>query len=91
MDDEGNYLGALAMITDISERKQMELALRRSEANLFSIFNSLSAALFLLDSGLQRIIAFNRAAADWVVMMSGHDLEAGTTVEEHLPQGSHPI
>jgi PAS domain S-box-containing protein len=84
LNGSGMYQGALAMITNISDRKQVDDALHRSEANLQAIFNSLSAALFLLDSD-QRIIAYNRAGADWAVMMGGNDLRYGSSLEEYLP------
>jgi PAS domain S-box-containing protein len=34
MDKAGNFIGALAMVTDITERKRMENALQKSEASL---------------------------------------------------------
>jgi PAS domain S-box-containing protein len=40
LDDEGQYAGALGMITDISDRKRAEEALRESETRFRSIFNS---------------------------------------------------
>ncbi len=41
-DQEGHYTGALGMVTDITDRKQAEAALRQSEHQLNSILHSLS-------------------------------------------------
>jgi PAS domain S-box-containing protein len=42
LDEQGQFNGALAMITDITSRKQAEEALRESEATLRSLFDSAS-------------------------------------------------
>src|SRR3989449_6532114 len=47
-DQEGNYLGALSMLTDISERKQTERALRESEQPFRRIFAVGPAAMVLV-------------------------------------------
>lgn len=41
-DQQGNYAGALSMVTDITDRKRAEAALRQSEQQLNSILHSLS-------------------------------------------------
>ena len=41
----GEYLGSFALITDITERKRIELALRESEERIRSITNNLSAGM----------------------------------------------
>src|SRR5216117_731200 len=47
-DQEGNYLGALSMLTDISERKQTERALRESEERFRRIFEVGPAGMVLV-------------------------------------------
>jgi PAS domain S-box-containing protein len=45
-DDEGNYKGALAGVTDITTRKKAEEALRVSEEKLSSILNNMTDAVW---------------------------------------------
>ncbi|HDN25512.1 MAG TPA: PAS domain S-box protein [Thioploca sp.] len=48
-DEHGEFMGALGMITDISERKQMEEQLRRSEELHQVILSNISDAIFITD------------------------------------------
>ncbi|MGI8554219.1 MAG: PAS domain S-box protein, partial [Dehalococcoidia bacterium] len=59
-DGDGNYQGALALVTDISQRKQDEAALRASEKFLPSALDALSAEIAILDDK-GTIIAVNEA------------------------------
>ncbi len=52
---------ALSSIQDISERKEAEAALRRSEQNYREIFNAAHDALFLHDAATGRILDVNEA------------------------------
>jgi PAS domain S-box-containing protein len=62
-DGSGNKVGAFAMVTDISERKRAEDALRDNEEKFRSIFdNSLEGILFSAPDG--SIFAANRAACE---------------------------
>ena len=62
-DGSGNKIGAFAMVTDISERKRAEDALRDNEEKFRSIFdNSLEGILFSAPDG--SIFAANRAACE---------------------------
>ena len=49
IDDEGKFLGAFGMLTDITERKQAEEALRNSEERFRSVIQSLSDTIFIID------------------------------------------
>ncbi|MBD2344151.1 EAL domain-containing protein [Anabaena subtropica] len=46
LDDEGNYVGALGMVTNINGRKQAEAALQESKARLDGILNSLEVVIW---------------------------------------------
>ncbi len=48
-DAEGNFAGSFAMFTDITERKNMEDALRESQEQLQAIFQASPAAIFLVN------------------------------------------
>jgi PAS domain S-box-containing protein len=62
-DDNGNYIGALASVMDITERKRVEKALRESEERLRSIFENSSDQIFMLDRDC-RFLSINQTAAD---------------------------
>lgn len=61
-DIEGNTTGALALVTDISERRQTELLLRECEERYDKIVNNISDAVLIHQSGI--ILFANPAAAD---------------------------
>ncbi|WP_293148995.1 MULTISPECIES: PAS domain S-box protein [unclassified Microcoleus] len=48
-DKEGRYIGALAMVADITDRKQTEMALQQSEAKFRLLYESTSLAVLMLD------------------------------------------
>jgi len=58
--EDGSFQGSFTMMTDITERKQMELALRESERRLADIIDFLPDATFAVDSN-GTVIAWNRA------------------------------
>ncbi|MEG5057097.1 PAS domain S-box protein [Microcoleus sp. A2-C5] len=47
-DKEGRYVGALAMVADITDRKQTEAALQQSEAKFRSLYELTSLPVFML-------------------------------------------
>ncbi len=59
-DKQGNYNGALAMVTDISDRKQAELDLQRSQRFLQKIADASPTILYIYDLQEQRNIYVNR-------------------------------
>ncbi|MCY7381933.1 MAG: PAS domain S-box protein [Microcoleus sp. CAN_BIN18] len=48
-DKEGRYIGVLAMVADITNRKQTEAALQQSEAKFRSLYELTSLAVLMLD------------------------------------------
>jgi PAS domain S-box-containing protein len=60
--DAGHYAGTLAMLTDITARRQAEGALRGSSQRLASIFNAVTNGLVMVD-GNGAILERNAAAA----------------------------
>jgi PAS domain S-box-containing protein len=60
--DSGHYAGMLAMLTDITARRQAEGALHESSQRLASIFNAVTNGLVMVD-GHGNILERNAAAA----------------------------
>ncbi|MEG4337129.1 PAS domain S-box protein [Microcoleus sp. D3_18_C2] len=48
VDKQGRYMGALAMVADITDRKQTEAALQQSEAKFRSLYELTSLPVFML-------------------------------------------
>lgn len=63
-DDGGNFIGSVAVLTDITERKLMEEALRASEANYREIFSAVNDAIFVHDIETGRILDANPRATE---------------------------
>ncbi|MDJ0600080.1 MAG: EAL domain-containing protein [Crocosphaera sp.] len=61
-DHQGNYVGLLGMITDISQRKKMEQALYESERRLEGILTSIQDVVWSFDVHFSRLIYINPAA-----------------------------
>ena len=87
-DDKGGYQGVLSMVTDISQRKRAEVALKEGEEKYRALFEASTDAIFLEDlSG--NILDCNTAAC-W---MYGYSLEellslsASDLVPRNVEQG----
>ena len=89
-DEAGNYKGALAMITDITDRKADEKALKKSEANLRTIFNNSDTAYILIDTKL-RIISFNTLAQKFSEYNNNMPLEVNKYVKNYFQLDRWPI
>jgi PAS domain S-box-containing protein len=59
--DNGSYAGTLTMVTDISDRRLAELALRHSNQRLASVFNAVTNGLVVFDAA-GNIVECNAAA-----------------------------
>jgi PAS domain S-box-containing protein len=51
--EDGGLIGAIGVLRDVTERKEAEEALRRSEAEIFSILESITDGFFALDHELR--------------------------------------
>jgi len=69
-DAEGNILGAIETLQDITERRRAEEAVKESETRYRDLFNSASDAIFIHDSD-GNIIECNRAASE----LTGYSLD----------------
>jgi PAS domain S-box-containing protein len=78
-DDNGDYIGGLAMITDITEKKKQELLRLQFEANLQTIFNNTDSSYVLMDTSL-KIVSFNRVAQTVINGLLGLQLAEGRCI-----------
>ena len=77
-DSNGNIVGAIESVRDITERKRMEAALKESERRLADIIDFLPDATFAIDlSG--KVIAWNRAMEEM----------SGVKAEDMLGKGDY--
>jgi len=60
--DNGSYAGTLTMVTDITDRRLAELALRHSNQRLASVFNAVTNGLLVFDAA-GNIVECNAAAS----------------------------
>jgi PAS domain S-box-containing protein len=61
-DENGKLIGAVSIVTDISERKNAEEALAESEARYRSLFKDNNAPMLLIDPSTGDIVDANQAA-----------------------------
>ena len=80
---DGSYMGTLAMMTDITDRKAQEAALKRSEANLTAIIENTDASIFSLDREL-RYVAFNQILKENIRKNYNIDIKPGDHVFDSL-------
>ena len=62
IDDRGELLGTVGFARDVSERRQMEQALRDSERHFREFFERHSAAMLFVDPATQSVVDANQAA-----------------------------
>ncbi|HEY5326595.1 MAG TPA: PAS domain-containing sensor histidine kinase, partial [Mucilaginibacter sp.] len=73
-DESGKYKGALAMVTNITRRKIDEEAIKKSVANLRTIFENTDTSYILIDDEL-KIVSFNALAQKYSEEQNGKKLE----------------
>ncbi|OOQ62244.1 hypothetical protein BC343_04155 [Mucilaginibacter pedocola] len=77
-DTDGKYIGTLAMLTDITERKAHENALKHSEANLSAIIENTTDLVYSLDRDL-KVITYNQLFKNTIKHVYGFDVETGVS------------
>ncbi|MFI5160326.1 MAG: PAS domain S-box protein [Sphingobacteriales bacterium] len=85
IDKEGHYNGALAMITDITQRKMDEDALKKSEANLRTIFDNTDTAYVLFTTELT-ILSFNALAQKFSEELNRKSLEINRLIKDYFTE-----
>ncbi|MBS1502209.1 MAG: PAS domain-containing sensor histidine kinase [Bacteroidetes bacterium] len=90
LDKNGAYKGALAMVTDITQRKLDEEALKKSEANLRTVFDNTDTAYVLIDTGL-KIVSFNTLAQKYSEEQNRKKLVVGKEMSEYFTPERLPL
>ncbi|MEH1942355.1 MAG: EAL domain-containing protein [Nostoc sp.] len=62
LDDQGNYAGALGMVTNITDRKRVEAALQESKQRLDGILSSLEDVVWSISADTFKALYLNPAA-----------------------------
>lgn len=98
-DDKGQQIGAIALITDITERKNAEEALQQqfaenirakkaldeNEAALATLINSVDDTIFSIDKDIH-LISFNTAFVRRSKSRYGITLQKGMAIADHFPE-----
>ncbi|HEY2581470.1 MAG TPA: PAS domain-containing sensor histidine kinase [Mucilaginibacter sp.] len=82
-DETGKYRGALAMLIDITQRKLNEEALKKSEANLRTIFENTDSAYVLFSSEM-KIISFNALAQKFSEEQNNIQLKINASIKHYF-------
>ncbi len=86
-DKNGKYDGALANITDITERRHMEEKLRNNEKMLQKIFEILPVGLWIADKNGKLILSNKKAREIWGAEPLVGQQEYGVFKARRLPSG----
>jgi PAS domain S-box-containing protein len=66
---DGNFNGAIALVTDITDKKRAETALRESEERFRSIFETQSTGMLLIDARAHTIVDANETAVRMIALL----------------------
>ena len=83
IDEKGNYKGALAMVTDITQRKMDEDTVKKSEANLRTVFDNTDTAYVLFNTEMA-IISFNALAQKFSEGINRKTLEVNRLIKDYF-------
>jgi len=89
-DEEGIYRGALAMVTNITNRRAEAEALKKSEANLRTIFDNTDTAYILISADLN-ILSFNTLAQKYSEKNNGISLGVNKPISNYFPSDRWPL
>ncbi|MBA2610518.1 MAG: PAS domain S-box protein [Bacteroidetes bacterium] len=77
--------GIIIMHIDVTEQQEAQLNVKKSEANLLSIFNNTGIAFILLDIDL-KIVSYNKTARLWANDTLGFKLMEGVNLISLIPE-----
>ncbi len=81
---QGRLVSVIEVHTDITDRKQVEGALRQAQEGLSSLIESTHDLIWSVDRH-RRAVTFNAAARQHLASNYGSDVAAGMVVEDYLP------
>jgi PAS domain S-box-containing protein len=84
-DSNGKHTGTLAMLTDITQRKWHEEVIKKSEANLRTIFDNTDSS-YILFSHDMKIVSFNSLAQKYSEEQNGIKLEINQPIKTYFPK-----
>jgi len=90
IDENGKYKGALAMVTDITQRKLDEESIKKSEANLRTVFDNTDSSYILFDAAM-KIVSFNALADKYSIEQNGKNLEVGSHAQNYFTAERWPF
>ena len=90
LDDKGTLVRIDGVTRDITDRKQAELSLIQSEANLRSVFENTDLYIVLLDGNL-KVISYNSNAFHQSVRVFGKELAVGASAFYYFPEERWPV
>jgi len=89
-DEAGKYKGSLAMVTDVTQRKLDEEALKKSVANLRTIFDNTDSSYILIDAELY-IVSFNALAQKYSQQQNKKSLVINTPIKDYFAAERWPF
>ena len=89
-DSNGKHKGTLAMLTDITQRKWQEEVIKKSEANLRTIFDNTDSS-YILFSHDMKIVSFNALAQKYSEEQGSKNLEIGQEIKSYFPKERWPF
>jgi PAS domain S-box-containing protein len=87
VNEKGEPMGLIGVSKDITDRKKTEEELRKSEANLQSIFDATIQAYYLIDRNYT-IIKYNKTGAEEIRKIFGKELQVGDNVIDYSDPSS---
>lgn len=88
-DETGKYKGSLGMVTNITSRKQNEEALKKSEANLRTVFDNTDSSYILINPEM-KILAFNALAQKFSQEINGRTLIVDEDIKNYFSEERWP-
>ena len=80
----------LVIARDITERKKVEMILKKSEANLHTIFDTTDTIYVLLDNHL-RVMSYNPRAHAFAINELKHCIEISEYFLDYFPEDKRPV
>jgi PAS domain S-box-containing protein len=90
LDEHGKLVRIDGVTRDITDRKQAELSLIQSEANLRSVFENTDLSIVLLDNNL-KVVSYNSNASRETIRVFGKRLTIGSSALKYFPKKRWPV